>query len=174
MALKDAKRCSAKAKRTGEQCQNPAVESFSVCRHHGAGTPARNTVGGRPVIHGRYSLQHRARLAEKQAQFLDDPSPGDLTGELALMRALLQEYIDRYPTETPLPAQEIERIFGMVEAISRIVERIAKILTSTALTQADLMLLQAVLVDEFKHEPERLDSIMGRLGQIKRPAQLSA
>jgi hypothetical protein len=87
------------------------------------------------------------------------------------MRALLQEYMERYPTGQTLPALEIERIFGMIREISQLVKRIADILNSTALTQADLRLLQVVLIDEFADEPDRLARILGRLGQVsKQPA----
>lgn len=85
------------------------------------------------------------------------------------MRALLQDYLDRYADGTTLPASEIDRIFGMVEAISRIVERIAKILNSTALTQADLLQLQsqlAVWVSEIIDDPKRRTYAMGRLAEI--------
>lgn len=53
---------------------------------------------GRPILHGRYSVAHRQALADKMAAFLADPRPGDLTAELALLWALLQDYLDRYPT----------------------------------------------------------------------------
>jgi hypothetical protein len=35
--LRDAPRCHAKAKRTGERCKCPAVTGWRVCRVHGAG-----------------------------------------------------------------------------------------------------------------------------------------
>ena len=35
--LRDAPRCTAKAKRTGERCKCPAVKGWRVCRVHGAG-----------------------------------------------------------------------------------------------------------------------------------------
>lgn len=35
--LRDAPRCRAKAKRTGERCKCPAVRGWRVCRVHGAG-----------------------------------------------------------------------------------------------------------------------------------------
>ncbi len=111
------------------------------CRMHGGGSP------GRPLIHGRYSLTHRAALAEKAQRFLDDPQPGDLTAELALMRALLQEYLDRFPDGQPLPVQDIERVLDMVDAVARLVERISRIMNQTALTQAEVQLLQVRIVD---------------------------
>jgi len=48
-------RCKAKAKRTGERCQNPAVKGYAVCRLHGA-NPKNH--GGAPdgslnaLVHG--------------------------------------------------------------------------------------------------------------------------
>lgn len=76
-----------------------------------------------------------------------DSNPADLTGELALMRALLQDYLDRFEDNVKLPYDDIERIFGMIEAIGRMIERIAKILNSTALTQAEVQYLQARIAD---------------------------
>lgn len=99
------------------------------------------------MITGRYSLIHRAALHEKMQAFLADPCPSDLSAELALMRALLQDYLGRYPDGVALPAGEIERIMSMVETISRLVERIARIMNQTALTAAEVQLLQARLVD---------------------------
>lgn len=40
--LRDAPRCKATAKRTGERCKCPAVRGWRVCRVHGAG-------GGQPA-----------------------------------------------------------------------------------------------------------------------------
>ena len=131
--------CGAKT-RSGKTCKSRAMPN-GRCRMHGGPNP------GRPIIHGRYSLAHRQGLAEKVQAFLDDPRPGDLSDELALMRALLQDYLGRYPDGVSLPAQEIERIMSMVETVSRLVERIARILNTTALTQAEVQLLQARIVD---------------------------
>ena len=55
MAFKDAKRCIAKAKRSGERCKNPAVKGYTVCRVHGAnpknpgGAPKKNL---HALVHG--------------------------------------------------------------------------------------------------------------------------
>ncbi len=45
------KRCSARGKRNGEPCKNPAAIGFEVCRLHGAGTPSKGKIGGRPIVH---------------------------------------------------------------------------------------------------------------------------
>ena len=55
MAFNDAKRCIAKAKRSGERCKNPAVKGYTVCRVHGAnlknpgGAPKKNL---HALVHG--------------------------------------------------------------------------------------------------------------------------
>jgi hypothetical protein len=46
-------------KRSGKQCQSPAVRGYSVCRMHGAG-------GGAPRGN-RNALKHRAHTAEARA-----------------------------------------------------------------------------------------------------------
>jgi hypothetical protein len=99
-------------------------------------------------------------------QFLDDPAPGDLTSELALMRALLQDYLERFPDKMPLSLQRIGDIYGMVESIGRLVERISKILNSTALTQVEITFLVARLTDlmeRYIDDPEKRLRFLGEL-----------
>lgn len=159
--------CKAKAKGSGERCKNKATEGYEVCRIHGGATGT-----GRPPIHGRYSVTRRAGLQEKYQHFFDDPSVGDLRPELALLRATLQGYLDGFDIYGPIEEIHIGRVLEMVDAIGRMVERIAKILSTTALTQAELQLLQVTLIDaieEFIPEPERrrafVSRISGALGQ---------
>lgn len=159
--IPDELRCQAKSKQTGERCKLKAVEGKRVCRFHGGLSP------GRPIIHGRYSTVKRAALQEKIEQFEADPAAGDLRSELAVLRALLQDYLDRFPDGIPLTAGDIDRIYDMIESIGRLVERIAKILSMTALTQAELQLLQVTLIDAIKDfipEPERQRAFVSRIG----------
>ena len=137
--------CTAKSKRSGERCRANAVEGYTVCRMHGAGSPNKGRPGGgdgRPIVTGRYSLAHRKSLEEKAQAFANESQPGNLLGELTLMRALLQDYLDRFPDRERLPFDDIARMFEMMEAIGRLVERIAKIVSATSLTQGDIKHLQ--------------------------------
>lgn len=167
--------CSAKSKQSGNQCKRAAAVGKTVCAFHGA-------KAGAPIKTGRYSLKHRASLEAKAKTFLESPSPGDLTGELAMNRALLQDFLDRFPEGAPLPLNAIQSIFEMTESIGRTVERIAKILNQTALTQAEVQFLRAQLVElvvKYIDEPERrlafaaeLESAFGsggRGGQLRAP-----
>lgn len=142
--------CKAKCKSTGERCKRHANGGFSVCQVHGGGSPHKGRPGiGRPPITGRYSIR-KAELASKAEVFLNDPTPGDLSDELVLLRTLLQDYLDRLfdmPEDDPLRVGSIDRVFEMVNHIGVMVERVAKILNSTALTQVEVKLLQARIVD---------------------------
>jgi hypothetical protein len=55
--LRDAPRCTAKAKRTGERCKCPAVTGWRVCRVHGAG-------GGAPRGPKHPNFRHGMRSRE--------------------------------------------------------------------------------------------------------------
>jgi hypothetical protein len=55
--LRDAPRCHAKAKSTGQTCKAPAVKGWRVCRVHGAG-------GGAPSGRAHWNWKHGARSAE--------------------------------------------------------------------------------------------------------------
>lgn len=130
------------------------------CKLHGGAS------AGRPIEHGRYSLAHRQALADKQRAFLSDPEPGNLAGEVALMRALLQEYLERYPAGVNPTEKTLVTIMGMVDQIGKMVERIAKIETTTALTQAEVQLLQArfaEIIVRYVDDPAKRSQLMDEL-----------
>lgn len=58
--LRDAPRCRAKAKRTGEQCKAPAMRGWRVCRVHGAG-------GGHMAGPSHPQWKHGGRSNEAEA-----------------------------------------------------------------------------------------------------------
>jgi uncharacterized protein YjcR len=61
-----ASRCHAKSKRSGLQCQAPAVRGYAVCRMHGAGGGAPR--GNRNALkHGEFTAHTRAMKREIQA-----------------------------------------------------------------------------------------------------------
>jgi len=130
---------------------------------------------GRPVIHGRYSLQHRESLQAKAERFLSDGNPGDLTGELALLRALLQDFLERFPEGVNMPMDAIQSVYFMAGEIGRKVERVGRILNSTALTQAEVHLLQARLADlvvKYIDDPDKrlafVDEAQAAFGHVER------
>lgn len=83
--------CGAKT-RSGTPCRRPAGwgtdhPSQGRCKLHGGATP---------IKHGRYSKITRPRIKELLDELEHDPDPLDLTPELKLLRALVQDYVERY------------------------------------------------------------------------------
>ena len=151
------KRCGAKT-RSGTPCKSWAMEN-GRCRMHGGTNP------GRPIIHGRYSVKHRESLNSKMQEFLSDPAPANLMPELAIQRALLEEFLDKV-TDGPVSAKTTEHIFDMTESISRLVERITRMLNQTAITQMDIHYLQTILTDlimKYIDDPSKRVEFMAEL-----------
>lgn len=120
---------------------------------------------GRPPIHGRYSIKRRASLNEKMQEFLADPAPANLMPELAIQRAFLEEFLDKV-TEGPVTAKTTDHIFAMTESISRLVERITRMLNQTAITQMDIHYLQTILTDlimKYIDDPNKRSEFMAEL-----------
>jgi hypothetical protein len=144
---KDQKRCSATAKNTGEQCQNPAVEGWDVCRVHGAGTPKEGATGGAPPTHGRYAAKRRESLQEKIEEYREEDDPAEMWEELALLRAVLQEWLAEVET---LDEDTVGVILDLQDSIRRTLDTLNKMEARTALTAAEVEYLQARIADVFE------------------------
>lgn len=83
--------CGAKT-RSGGPCKSRAMPN-GRCRMHGG-------KAGRPITHGRYSKISRPRIAELLAEQEQDPDPLNILPEIRLLRALIQDYIERYDKMT--------------------------------------------------------------------------
>ncbi len=121
---------------------------------------------GRPIIHGRYSVKHQQSLQEKYQRFLEDPEPGSLLSELALLRTLFQDFLDRFTDTVFIDKKTRDHAFDMAEGIGKLVERINRIFNQTALTQHDLQYLQVVLTNLLvKHidDPEKRATFLAEL-----------
>lgn len=135
-------KCEAKT-RSGTPCKQKAgwgTEHVGEgrCKLHGGNA-------GRPIIHGRYSVKHLESLQEKHIQFLNDPEAGNLLPELALLRALFQDFIDRFGEPLRLSIEHRGHARDMILDISKLVERIARIRNQTALTAAEIQLIYVKL-----------------------------
>jgi hypothetical protein len=67
-------RCSAKSKRTGEQCKAPAIRGKSKCKFHGGlstgprSQEGRNRCAAAKLVHGRETKEMRQNHREVMAQ----------------------------------------------------------------------------------------------------------
>lgn len=92
------KYCNARTKGVAarSRCRRPAGWGTDHvgqgrCKLHGGATPSR---------HGRYSLIKRERIRDLIEQHATDPAPLDIFPELAALRALFQDFIERYDENT--------------------------------------------------------------------------
>jgi hypothetical protein len=88
--------CTAKSKRTGEQCNGRAVVGGTKCRMHG-GTSLAGIAS--PLFkHGRYSKHLPERLAGRYSEALADVKLLELGDEVALIGTRLGELVERIDT----------------------------------------------------------------------------
>jgi hypothetical protein len=127
---------------------------------HGAGTTARP--GGRPPSIGRYSRLKRQTLDEQIAEHKAHPEPLNLYDELAFLRALLEDFVNRYDTwydallawhesckrgdataQKPTQLLDITAASRILAEIGRMVERIHTMETGGTLTVREVSNLLA-------------------------------
>lgn len=132
---------------------------------HGAGTKAKP--GGAPITTGRYSRLQRERVRDLYHAYLTDPDPLNLHDELAMLRALVQDFIDRYdawmegllawhasfswdpevdgdgPPVAHKPRQvlDISDAYRLLAEIGRMVERIETLRAGKTVNHGDVALL---------------------------------
>jgi hypothetical protein len=88
-------RCNA-LRKDGTRCKMPAGHQTE---HQGAGR-CRNHGGAAPITHGRYSGLKHLQLQAKIEKMESDVDPLNIFPELALLRALTEDYIERYQAMT--------------------------------------------------------------------------
>ena len=106
MAFKDARRCTAIAKSTGERCKNPARRGYNVCSVHGAGKGKKR--GGRPITTGRYSKLLPYDLLERYEASRNDPELLNLRDEIALLDAHIQDLTGHLSSGGPATWSQVE------------------------------------------------------------------
>lgn len=139
MALSDARQCSAKTKRTGSRCKNPAVNGVATCRMHG-GKSARGVASG-TFKTGRYSKALPARLMERYDLSREDSGLTDLSDELALTDARLFELLGR------VDSGESGRLWDMLGKAKREYERESDQPKKAAILHGILALIEEGLED---------------------------
>lgn len=150
--------CGAKT-RDGSPCQRPAgwgtEKPDGRCKQHGG-------KAGRPPKHGRYAAKRSESLQEKIREYREDPDPAEMWEELAVLRAVLQEWLSDMDAVTE---ENVGVLLDLQNAIRRTLDSINKIQTRSALTAAEVEYLQARVADLFKsYVPEdRRDAALNEL-----------
>jgi hypothetical protein len=85
--------CTARSKRSGQQCRKAAMHGRTVCYHHGG----MSLIGAasRRFKHGRYSKVLPTRLAARYAESLANPTLLSLREDLAVCEARVADLLQR-------------------------------------------------------------------------------
>lgn len=173
MAFKDAKRCKAKSKRTGQPCRNPARLERAVCRHHGGNTPAGfSSPHFKTGKHSKYlktSSRSRQAATDKERIF---NTVCNLNEEIALTIMHTQELLPLIDDRNPNRAKVWENIHQVIEYQRKL-----------TLTQSTLRLQQLELekklntlvpVEEFRRFALTLGKLFGMSPEPIKLEQLAA
>jgi hypothetical protein len=124
--------------RAGLDTDHPGV---GRCKFHGGNNKPKS---------GRYSKLLTTRVGQLLDEHAGDDAPLDLTHELHLARALLQDFVER--TAEDRDAAQLAEAIRLIGRIAGIVDTIEKIKTQNAITPADfnrLMTNMGLVVRQF-------------------------
>lgn len=161
MQQADSEICGATT-RDGSKCQRPAGwgtdRDEGRCKQHGGN-------GGRPPKHGRYAAERSESLQRKIQEYRNDPNPAEMWEELALLRAVLQEWLKDMDEVTE---DSVSVLLDLQNSIRRTLDSISKIQSRTALTAAEVEYLQARIADLFSSyvPAEQRNDALNELEQI--------
>lgn len=130
--MSDPARCGAKTRsRPGGTCRRVAGwgtdhKGIGRCRLHGGANPSKHGMKSKTKLHA---------LRELVAQYEADPDPLNLRREVAEIRALTHDYLEKHGTD----AFEHEAAAKLIETASRVVKRIEDIRAQNAISRADLL-----------------------------------
>lgn len=186
-----ADRCGAKT-RSGHPCKQAAGAGTDHpgegrCKFHGGASPIRS---------GRYSKIDRPRIRELYEEFAQDADPLDVSDELHMARAIFRDFLERYdenstalrvwwsniPDELqdtleaisgdrPRQILDIADAIRIIDTISKIVSRVEKVRSDSAITRKDLFrliseyarIVDARVVDDDVKEQIKNDWLQVRL-----------
>jgi len=145
-------RCGAKLRKRDGYCKQPAGNRTE---HPGEGRCWLH--GGKsPVWSGRYSSVKRTRLKDLLDHFQGDPKPLDLLEDLALLRSLVLDYLERYDEVTdalvawhesfqsseratkPVRVLDVADASRLIDRVGTMAKRIEEIRAENAVSKKDL------------------------------------
>ena len=133
-----------------------------ACKFHGG-------LAGAPPTTGAKSKIARRRLSDDINAFLekDEGRLMDLRYELAAVRVLFQEFIDKFPeADDERYGIEVNRAMAMVGTIGSLVDKISRIEARNTLTASQVMYLRATIADiliKYVMDPDRRERAIKEL-----------
>jgi hypothetical protein len=147
--------------KSGTPCKNPA--GFRT-NHPGEGKcylPGHGGCStGRPITTGVNAKKTSRQLRDKMTKHLANPNPLDLTGELALLRSLIDHFMEKLEEAEKDPTREDAGTFILlVQGVQKVADTISKIQSRELLTIAEMTLVLVVLADVLREEVKDADTL---------------
>lgn len=130
------KECGAKT-RSGTLCKKAGLKNGRCALHGGKSLSGVNHPNFKT---GLYAKDTPSQFHERAERFMN-ADPFDLVSEIALLRTLLAEYLSRFEF-SPLDEHAIFSMQSLVSEISKLAERLSRIKNETAITGAEIALLE--------------------------------
>ena len=133
-----------------------------ACKFHGG-------LAGTPPTTGAHAVVARRRLSDDINEFLekDEGKLMDLRYELAAVRVLFQEFIEKFPgTDDERYGVEVNRAMAMVGTIGSLVDKISRIEARNTLTASQVLYLRATIADilmKYVMDPDRRERALKEL-----------
>lgn len=112
------RQCTAISKRSGKQCQGPAIVNSQgqKCRMHGGKADAQIGTANTQFKHGRHSRYLPSDLDKLYREALANPDLLEMADHIALLEARMQDILGKQSAGEPVPKwSDIADIFGEVE-----------------------------------------------------------
>jgi hypothetical protein len=133
-----------------------------ACKYHGG-------TAGKPPTTGAKSVVAKRRLADDIQKYLekDESKMMDLRYELAAVRILFQEFVEKFPdVDDERYGIEVNRAMAMVGTIGSLVDKISRIEARNTLTASQVVYLRVTVADilmKYIMDPDRRDRAIREL-----------
>jgi len=134
------------------------------CRLHGGATPSGPDSAN--FKHGKYARVFQGKLAEKFNLTKDDPTPLDLMSELAVQKAVLEQYIEIVSSKKRLKLTELQSLSDLTQDVVKTGTMIAKMHNDAALTATEIKFIQigmTKLLEKYVPDPDKRRSFIEEL-----------
>jgi hypothetical protein len=126
--------------------------------------------GGASIVkHGRYSKTFRGEFGESVKEHMTDPSPLDLTLELSILRAYIDQVMGKVADGSGrIAGDAMEGLERTIGSLQRLADTISKIQTREALTTSELRYIVGEFVEVLRSKVEDADLLREILETLER------
>lgn len=135
------------------RCTNPAGyktyhNGTGACAYHGGNAGEKSAAA--MVKTGRFSTATKMRLANSVQQYIaqDRAQLLDLTEQLAISKAIFDEFVENFPEPSAKEyGLQLNRFMSIISALGNLVEKMSRMDNRNTITTAQVLYLRATVAD---------------------------